>query len=191
MEESAWGGREQCYVSIFWGKKKKKSSLGHYFSPHLSIRSGSVPGPGCKISPRPYPVGCGRRSAPLRLSAKPKWCTQVNRSALGKLGNGNGGQDGGEKHPLKTPRGAGGGLTREVERSFSARPSLPRSHRAGAALLKSPLHNETLGPKGEPTPSPRGNGNACLHHFVFLLNATMEMVNLFLPILFFNYYYYS
>lgn len=64
------------------------------------------------------------------------------------------GQDGGEEHPLKTPWGVRVGLTREVERSFSARASLrwlPWSHRAGAAHLKSPLHNETLGPEAKRT----------------------------------------
>lgn len=78
----------------------------------------------------------------------------MNWSAVSELENGNAGQDGGEKHPLKTPWGVGVGLTWEVERSFSAPASLrwlPWSHRAGAARLKSPLHSETLGPEAKRT----------------------------------------
>lgn len=155
-------GVEESNVMFLFSEKK---TLGHYFSPHLSIWSGSVQGPGCKASP--YPCFAGQ----------PSWCHQNNRSDLlrwidqlvASWKNGKVRQAGGEKHPLKTPWGVQawfnlGGWAKFLCPRFS--PALLWSHRAGAAHLKSPFHKENLAPRANVL-SPRGNGNACLHHFVF------------------------
>lgn len=107
---------------------------------------------------------------------------------ISRLENGPVGQAGGEKHPVKSPWGAGGsagGLSAVALLCVGCRgPAVPGRH------VHYPLCTaKRLAPRPN-VASPRGNGNAYLHHFGFLLNATMEMVNLFLPIPFFLFFFF-
>lgn len=93
---------------------------------------------------------------------------------------------------FKNPVGGGLGLPqpREVGRSFSASADLrglARSHPAGAAQPSPPAHSSA--PRLN-LPSARGNESVCLDRLVFLRNATMEMVNLFLPIPSFFFFFF-
>lgn len=68
---------------------------------------------------------------------------------ISKLENGPVGQAGGEKRPLKSPWGAGVGVSRRAERSRPSLWWLPRSRRARAPRSPSPLHSEALGPEAK------------------------------------------